>query len=316
MTPRARELSAFVTPDNFLQYKVMPFGVRNAPATFQCLINHVLSGLTGCDAYLDDVVVFSSTWPEHLVQIRELFNRLAKANLTVNLAKCEFGKATVTYLGKVVGRGPSPSCLGAKVEAICNRRGVAAFSFGMVGYYRGFCENFATVVTPLTILLSVKVPFHWTDASQQAFEAAKALLSSAPVLAAPTFEKPFKLAADASDCGAGAVLLQVGSDGVDHPVCYFSRKFNRHQMVYSTIEKEALALVWAVQYFDVYLSSASVPITVYTDHNPLVFIDRMRTSNQRIMRWSLILQPYSLKIEHIKGIDNVIADALSRVWSM
>ena len=87
-------------------------------------------------------------------------------------------------------------------------------------------------------------------------------------------------------------------------------------MVYSTIEKEALALVWAVQYFDVYLSSASVPITVYTDHNPLVFIDRMRTSNQRIMRWSLILQPYSLKIVHIKGIDNVIADALSRVWSM
>ncbi|XP_042559700.1 uncharacterized protein LOC116219171 [Clupea harengus] len=206
LTPCARELSAFVTPDNFLQYKVMPFGVRNAPATFQCLINHVLSGLTGCDAYLDDVVVFSSTWPEHLVQIRELFNRLAKANLTVNLAKCEFGKATVTYLGKVVGRGQVHP-VGAKVEAICNfpapsnRRGLRRF-LGMVGYYRGFCENFATVVTPLTNILSVKVPFHWTDASQQAFEAAKALLSSAPVLAAPTFEKPFKLAADASDCGA------------------------------------------------------------------------------------------------------------------
>src|SRR4029434_7966777 len=114
LTPRARELSAFVTPDNFLQYKVMPSGVRNAPATFQRLINHVLSGLTGCDAYLDDVVVFSSTWPEHLVQIRELFNRLAKANLTVNLAKCEFGKATVTYLGKVVGRGQVHP-VGAKV---------------------------------------------------------------------------------------------------------------------------------------------------------------------------------------------------------
>ena len=138
------------------------------------------------------------------------------------------------------------------------------------------------------------------------------MLSSAPVLAAPRFEEPFRLAVDASDYGAGAVLLQLGSDGVEHPVCYFSRKFNRHQRVYSTVEKEALALVMAVQYFEVYLGSASDYITVYTDHNPLVFIDRMRNSNQRIMRWSLILQPYPLHIKYIRGVENIIADALSR----
>ncbi|KAL2103191.1 hypothetical protein ACEWY4_000059 [Coilia grayii] len=317
LTPRARELSAFVTPDNFLQYKVMPFGLRNAPATFQRLINYVLSGMTGCEAYLDDVVVFSATWGQHLEQIKELFERLSRASLTVNLAKCEFAKATVTYLGRVVGRGQVRP-VSAKVEAICNfpvpssRRELRRF-LGMVGYYRGFCQNFATVVTPLTNLLSTKVHFQWNESSQQAFDSAKALLSSAPVLAAPSFDDPFLLAVDASDCGAGAVLLQVGSDGVEHPVCYFSKKFNRHQLAYSTVEKEALALVLAVQFFEVYLSSAPCPITVYTDHNPLVFIDRMRNSNQRIMRWSLILQPYPLKIKYIKGVDNVLADALSRV---
>lgn len=104
LTSRAKELSTFVIPDRFLQYTVMPFGVRNAPATFQQLVNRVLSGLSGCEAHLDDVVLFSSSWTEHLDQIRELFVRLAEANLTINLAKCKFGKATVTYLGKVVGR--------------------------------------------------------------------------------------------------------------------------------------------------------------------------------------------------------------------
>ena len=130
---------------------------------------------------------------------------------------------------------------------------------------------------------------------QQAFGTTKALLSSAHVLAALRFEEPFQLAVDASDCGVGAVLLQVESDGVEHRVCYFSKKFNQHQMAYSTVEKEALAL--AVRFFEVYLSSDLSPITVYTDHSPLVFIDKMRNSNQRIMRWSLILQPYLLKIQ-------------------
>ncbi len=105
LTSRAKELSAFVTPDSFLQYTVMPFGVRSAPATFQRLVNQVLSRLLGHKSYLDDVVLFSSSWSEHLDKIRELFVCLAKANLTINLAKCDFGKATVNNMGKVVGRG-------------------------------------------------------------------------------------------------------------------------------------------------------------------------------------------------------------------
>ena len=132
------------------------------------------------------------------------------------------------------------------------------------------------------------------------------------MLQAPDFSRPFNLAVDASDVGAGAVLLQRGPDNVEHPVCYFSRKFNSHQRAYSTIEKEALSLVLAIQQFEVYLGSSSHPITVYSDHDPLRFLNRMRNSNQRLMRWSLILQPYDLEIRHVRGADNILADALSR----
>lgn len=104
VTPRAKEISAFMTPDAFLQYTVMPFGVRNAPATFQHLVNTVLSGLSGCEAYLDDIVVYSSSWTDHIQQLHTVFGSLRDANLNLNLAKYEFGQATVTYLGKVVGR--------------------------------------------------------------------------------------------------------------------------------------------------------------------------------------------------------------------
>jgi len=133
------------------------------------------------------------------------------------------------------------------------------------------------------------------------------------VLLAPEFHRPFKLAIDASDVGVGAVLLQEDSAGVDRPVSYFSKKLNRHQRVYSTIEKETLSLVLALQHFEVYLSSCPGDIIVHTDHNPLVFLEKFKTKSQRLFRWSLLLQPYPLKIVHIAGKKNVIADALSRV---
>ena len=125
-------------------------------------------------------------------------------------------------------------------------------------------------------------------------------------------DRPFKLSVDASDAGAGAVLLQDGDDGVEHPVSYFSKKFNPHQRVYSTIEKEALALILALKHFEVYVGSASAPVVVYTDHNPLVFINQMRNANQRLMRWALFLQSVNVEVRHIKGRENVLADTLSR----
>lgn len=179
----------------------------------------------------------------------------------------------------------------------------------MAGYY---CRNFSTIVHPLTNLLSPAVDFVWSESCQHAFESVKNLLISEPVLKALNFSRPFKLEVDACALGAGAVLLQVDDAGLDHPVCYFSRKFNKHQINYSTIEKEALGLLLALQFFEVYVGSSPLPVTVYTDHNPLVFLSRMCNHNQRLMRWSLIVQNYNLNIKHKKGSENVVADTLSR----
>ena len=185
---------------------------------------------------------------------------------------------------------------------------------GMAGYYRKFCCNFADVVFPLTNLLRKNVKFEWNEECSQSFERIKAMLGCSPVLAAPDFSKPFKLATDASDVGVGAVLLQEDGEGMDHPVSYFSKKLARHQLNYSTIEKEALALILALQNFQVYVDSATRPTIVYTDHNPLVFIQRMKNQNQRLARWSLALQEFDVEIRHIKGTDNLVADALSRSY--
>lgn len=138
------------------------------------------------------------------------------------------------------------------------------------------------------------------------------MLKSAPVLSAPDFNRPFKIAVDASDVAAGDVLLQEDQEGIDHPVCYFSRKFNKSQQNYSTIEKECLSLILALQNFEVYVSSPAAPIVVFSDHNLLVFLHKLKNKNQRLLRWSLLLSEYNMNIQHIKGLDNVIADCLSR----
>lgn len=318
LTPRASEISAFVTPDAFMQYTVMAFGMRNAPATFQRLMRIVLSEVQNCEVYLDDVVVYSMTWEDHLCTLRLVLKRLAEASLTLNLSKCEFARAAVTYLGKTVGQGQVKP-VQAKVEAIVafpsptNKRELRRF-LGMAGYYRGFCQNFATVVAPLTDLLSTERKFVWNEVCESALSSAKDLLCNAPVLSAPNYTQPFSLQVDASAHGAGAVLMQADNAGIEHPVSYFSKKFTRCQRNYSTIEKEALALLLAVQHFEVYLSSGD-HIVAYTDHNPLIFLARMANSNQRLMRWALILQEFNLEIRYKKGADNVVADALSRVHS-
>ncbi len=133
------------------------------------------------------------------------------------------------------------------------------------------------------------------------------------MLAAPCFEKSFLLEVDTSGTGAVAILLQTDAAGLNHPISFLSKKFHKHQIIYSTIKKGALALILALQHFEVYVGSSSQPATVYTGHNPLVFLQRMSNANHRLMHWSLICQSYNLLICHKKGIDNVIADSLSRV---
>ena len=316
LTQRAREISAFVTPSGLYQYKVMPFGMKNAPATFQRMVNKLVRDIDGCEGYIDDVVIFSDNWSDHIRQIERFFQIMREAKLTINLMKSEFGKATVKYLGHIVGQGQVRP-LDAKIQTIVkypiptSRKELARF-LGMAGYYRNFCLNFSEIAAPLTNLLSKKVKFVWTDDCQMAFDKVKLLLQKSPVLKSPDYEKPFKLIIDSSDVGTGSVLVQEASDGLDHPVSYFSKKFLKYQKNYSVVEKETLGLVLALEHFDVYLGSTPFKIKVYTDHNPLTFLKTMKNKNQRLVRWSLALQEYNLEIQHIPGSENVVADALSR----
>ena len=316
LTQRAREISAFVTPSGLYQYKVMPFGMKNAPATFQRMVNKLVRDIDGCEGYIDDFVIFSDNWLDHIRQIEHFFQIMQEAKLTINLMKSEFGKATVKYLGHIVGQGQVRP-LDAKIQTIVkypiptSRKELARF-LGMAGYYRNFCLNFSEIAAPLTNLLSKKVKFVWTDDCQLAFDKVKLLLQKSPVLKSPDYKKPFKLIIDSSDVGTGSVLVQEASDGLDHHVSYFSKKFLKYQKNYSVVEKETLGLVLALEHFDVYLGSTPFKIKVYTDHNPLTFLKTMKNKNQRLARWSLALQEYNLEIQHIPGSENVVADALSR----
>ena len=246
------------------------------------MVNKLVRDIDGCEGYIDDVVIFSDNWSDHIRQIERFFQIMREAKLTINLMKSEFGKATVKYLGHIVGQG------------------------------QNFCLNFSEIAAPLTNLLSKKVKFVWTDDCQLAFDKVKLLLQKSPVLKSPDYEKPFKLIIDSSDVGTGSVIVQEASDGLDHPVSYFSKKFLKYQKNYSVVEKETLGLVLALEHFDVYLGSTPFKIKVYTDHNPLTFLKTMKNKNQRLVRWSLALQEYNLDIQHIPGSENVVADALSR----
>lgn len=316
LTERARAISAFVTPDGFYEMKRMPFGLKNAPATFQRLMNAIIADLQGTEAYIDDLIVYSRSWEEHLGQLDELFSRLETANLVVNLAKSEFAKGKVTYLGHIVGQG-QVAPRQAKVECILDfpipitKKELLRF-LGMSGFYRKFCPNYSTVVLPLTNLLKKDVKFLWNDRCQESFDQLKAILANEPLLKAPDFSKPFKLGVDASDVGVGAVLMQEDERGVDRPIAYYSKKLDKHQRNYSTIEKETFALVLALQHFEIYTTSGVGSVICYTDHNPLVFLERFKLKSDRLFRWSLLLQPYSIEIHHIPGRQNVVADALSR----
>ena len=196
--------------------------------------------------------------------MQELFARLAKAEMTMNLAKSDFCKATLTYLGHNIGQGKVKP-LNSKIQAILdfpnptNKKELKRY-LGMIGFYRIYCKILASVVSPMTELLKKGNTFNFSCEYIDAFAKSKSLLTSSPVLCAPDFDKEFKLAVDASDVGAGSILLQEGDDKIDHPVADFFKKFNRHQKNYSTIVKEVLPLVLAIQQFAVYVSGGSKPL--------------------------------------------------------
>lgn len=313
--PNSIEKTAFVTPDGVYEFLRLPFGLKNSAATFNRMMRKVIGNLKGVGCFVDDVIVHTDTWDEHLATLREVFKRLKKAGLTVKPSKCIIGVTDVEFVGHKVGIDTLEPRK-EKVEEVLNvekpktRRQVKSY-LAMAGYYAKFIKNFSDITYPLTELTKAKPgKFYWGDKEDQAFQEIKRQLSQEPILRIVNFQETMYVQTDASDVGLGAALLQ-RHEGVLHPVRYVSRKLKPAERNYSTVEKEGLGVVWAIEKLRIFLYGREFVLLV--DHKPLTFINKTKFANNRVMRWSLFLQDWSFRVESIKGVDNLLADYLSRV---
>ncbi|CAM4550039.1 unnamed protein product [Caretta caretta] len=313
----AKERSAFITHLGLYEFNVLPFGLRNAPATFQRLVDGLLAGLGEyAVAYLDDVAIFLDSWADHLEHLQKVLERIREAGLTVKAKKCQIGLNRVTYLGHQVGQG-TISPLQAKVDAIQkwpvpkSKKQVQSF-LGLAGYYRRFVPHYSQIAAPLTDLTKKKQPnaVQWTGKCQKAFNKLKATLMSDPVLRAPDFDKPFLVTTDASERGVGAVLMQKGPDQEFHPVVFLSKKLSERESNWSVTEKECYAIVYALEKLRPYVWGRRFHLQ--TDHAALKWLHTVKETNKKLLRWSLALQDFDFDVQHISGASNKVADALSR----
>ena len=316
LEPNDKEKTAFSTSKGHFEFNVMPFGLTNAPATFQRLMECALAGLVGdqCLIYLDDIIIFSSTFTEHLKCLACVFDRLRAAGLRLKAKKCHFIQEQVTYLGHIISnKGIAPDK--AKLTAVTayptprTTKEVKQF-MGISNYYRNFIPSYAHIAEPLHCLLrKSSKTFNWTKECQESFDTLKSKLTTPPILAFPRFTDPFMVSTDASDRAIGGVLSQK-QDGHDRVIAYWSRQLTKAERNYSTIEREALAIVGAVKEFYPYLYGFKFQL--FTDHNPLTSLKTLKDTGGRLTRWLLFLQQFDFTIAYKKGTNNSNADALSR----
>lgn len=312
----SKEYTAFTVPGRGLfQFCRMPFGLSNAPATWQRIIDTILGPELepSVMCYIDDVVIISNSFSEHLRLLEVVFDRLRQAGLIISLQKCHFCKPELRYLGYLVdkkGLRPDPE----KVEAIVNipppkninevRRFV-----GTASWYRRFVPEFSSVLAPILNLTKKNVKFNWTPDCQKSFIFLKECLVTAPILTAPDFERMFYLQTDASNYGLGAVLTQQHEEG-EKVICYLSRSLTKQEMKLTVTEKECLAVIWAVEKLRHYLDH--IHFIVITDHASLLWLHRLKDPQGRLARWQLRLQQFDFELIHRKGKDHVVPDFLSR----
>ncbi len=308
--------TAFVTFEGMYKFLRVPFGLSTAPATFQRAMQHALSGLTPHLAlvYLDDVLVFSDTFEQHLKDLQAVLERFRKYNLRLKAKKCSFCSSELEYLGHIItpkGLKPDPKKTRAIMEFPAPTDITALRRFlGMAGFYRRLITGYAQVARPLYDLFKKKQIFQWKEAHQCALERLKQLLSSAPVLAYPRFDRPFIFETDASVMGLGCVLSQEDDQGRLCPVAFASRSLTGAERNYTITELECLAVTWSLKMFRPY--AYGWPCKVITDHEALRWLLSQATPSGRLNRWSLALQEYQLEVVYRPGRKNEKADALSR----
>ena len=312
-----KEKTAFRTSSGQLfEFNQVPFGLCNAPATFSRLMDRVLAGLhwETCLFYLDDIIVFSSTWEEHLARLREVFERLRHAKLKLGATKCTFAAKEVSYLGHRVteeGLLPDPSLLAAIRDIPPPTTATEVCSFlGLAGYYRRYVKGFAAISTPLFVLTRKEALFHWSEDCQAAFDQLKTRLTTSLITAFPDFSQAFRLYTDASTAGLGAILAQV-REGKKRIICCASRALNKAEKSYPATKLECLAIMWAVAKFRPYLMA--MPFEVFMDHYALQWLKTMRTGSALLHRWSAALEEYDFTVRHRPGKIQTHVDGLSRL---
>ncbi|KAJ9515863.1 hypothetical protein QJQ45_008753 [Haematococcus lacustris] len=327
ITPEDVPKTAFLTPMGQFQYKVLCFGLCNAPATFQKTMNRIFEPMIKAGSvlvYLDDILVMSNTPEEHVQHLRQVLELMRAHKLFAKLSKCEFNRPELAFLGHIVGRN-GVAVDPAKVKVVAEwpqPRGLKELQafLGLCNFFRRFIRGYSSVAAPLTDLTRqdkqaaptgaqhdarVQEAFAKDPQVKGAFQALKAALCSAPVLALPDFSKPYLVWTDASLQGTGGVLMQEG-----RVVAYTSKKFTPAQTRYTTGEQELLAIVRALQEWRCYLDGA-VGVTIVTDHNPLVYLASQTNLSRRVARWVELMSRFKYEIKHKPGAVN-IADPISR----
>ncbi|KAI7805934.1 Pol polyprotein [Triplophysa rosa] len=313
--------TAFNTPSGHYEYLVLPFGLTNAPAVFQGLINDVLGDMLNrfVFVYLDDILIFSPSLQEHTRNVREVLQRLLENQLFVKAEKCEFHADTVSFLGHIISpRGIEPDP--AKIKAVAewstpdSRKALQRF-LGFANFYRRFIRGFGQVAAPLTALTSIKVPFRWNPQAQVAFDNLKSRFVSAPVLCLPDPERQFIVEVDASDVGIGAVLSQrSGGDGKVHPCAFYSHRLSPAERNYDIGNRELLAVRLALGEWRHWLEGSAQPFLVWTDHKNLEYVRSAKRLSSRQARWALFFGRFNFTISYRPGSKNVKPDALSRMF--
>ena len=294
----------------------MLFGLTNAPATCQALINNIIRAHLDqtAIAYLDDILVYSNTQQEHTKHVKDVLRCLQEAGLKLNPKKCEFNKPEVEFLGYIIGI-EEIKIDSEKIKAIqqwptpTSVKEVQAF-LGFANFNRQFIKNYSQMATPLTELTKKDVEYRWTERQQKAFQQLKDTCAKEPVLLNFKTGQPTRIKTDASDQAVGACLCQQ-ADGKWHPVAYYSHKMSQAEQNYNIHDKELLAVVNALEHWRVYVESSS-ELTILTDHKNLTTFTTTKKLNRQQVRWAELLGQHKFKILYTPGQDNGRADALSQ----
>ena len=317
LAQNSREYTAFRTISGNYQFKSVPQGLNVSSAAFTRACNIAFTDQIGkfMYAYIDDLVVYSKSFDEHLNQLDEILNQIEKCGFKLGINKCTFASSSVKYLGHIVNKNGiqvDPAKTKAISQATRPRNAKQARSFlGTAGYYRKFIKNFAGIAAPLTNLTKKNTRFKWTKECQEAFDILKNKLTTAPVLTYPHRERKYILHTDASENAVGAVLNQYNeTTNSEQPIAYYSRKLKDTENKYSISEREALAIFEGVKNFKPYLWLQNFKIV--TDHTALKYLLKNKHTVPRIARWALFLSDFDYEIEYKSGKSHFVPDYLSR----